>query len=66
MNVRLFNMQGYELNVDLHYDAEGTDIIDMTGKALLDGEQLGTVEFREGAPVIVYPNGKEEIFESLY
>lgn len=68
VNFRLFNTQGYELNLDLAFasDEEGGDLTDITGKALLNGEQIGTVEFREGAPVIVYPNGDEEVFESLY
>lgn len=67
-NVRIFNSQGYELNLNLTFSSEeeGGSIAGLTGKALLNGEQVGTVEFREGMPVIVYPNGNEEIFESLY
>lgn len=67
-NVSIFNSQGYELNLDLTFKSgeEGGSIADLTGKALLNGEQVGTVEYRGGMPVIVYPNGDEEIFESLY
>lgn len=67
-NVRIFNSQGYELNLNLTFSSEeeGGSIAGLTGKALLNGEQVGTVEYREGMPVIVYPNGNEEVFESLY
>ena len=67
-NVSIFNSQGYELNLDLTFksEEEGGSIAGLTGKALLNGEQVGTVEYRGGMPVIVYPNGDGEIFESLY
>lgn len=65
INLRFFNSQGYELNIQAQVDAH-RDLTDMTGKALLNGEQVGEVEYRRGFPVIVYPNGNEEIFESLF
>ncbi len=64
-NLRLFNAQGYELNVDLTFNAEG-DLDDLAGKALINGDEVGDVEFREGRPVLVFPNGDEETFESLF
>ncbi len=65
VNIRFFNSQGYELNVQTGLDDKG-EISITSGKALLNGEQVGSVELRRGLPVIVYPNGSEDIFESLF
>ena len=65
VDIRFFNSQGYELNIKTGLNEE-RDVSNVTGQALLNGEQVGTIEFRDGYPVIVYPNGDEETFESLF
>lgn len=64
LNLRFFNPQGYELKLTAAVDDAGEPII--TGDALIDGEVIGTVETRDGVPVIVYPSGDADEIESLY
>ncbi|WP_157209803.1 hypothetical protein [Marinimicrobium agarilyticum] len=63
LDLRLFNPQGYELKLNASTNEAGEPII--TGEALIDGEVIGTVESRDGVPVIVYPNGDANEVESL-
>lgn len=65
LNARFFNSLGYELAMSLQLDENG-NIVSLTGDALLNGEDIGDVTERSGAPVIVYPNGDEAEFETLF
>jgi len=63
LDLRFFNPQGYELKLNASTNEAGEPVI--TGEALIDGEVIGTVETRDGLPVIVYPNGDANEVESL-
>lgn len=66
LNARLFNAQGYELNLDVEFD-DKTEIKNLSGDALLNGESIGQVKLRDKKlPVIMYPSGDGDIVESLY
>lgn len=65
INARFFNTIGYELALQLALNEAG-DITAVTGDALLNGEDIGDVTTRNGMPVIVYPNGDETEFETLF
>lgn len=62
---RFFNPQGYELAINVALDEFG-EVIDVAGDAFINGEDIGDVELRAGAPVITYPNGEETIFETMF
>lgn len=63
LDLRFFNPQGYELKLNASSNEAGEPVI--TGEALINGEVIGTVETRDGLPVIVYPNGDANEVESL-
>ncbi|MCW8196760.1 hypothetical protein F6455_18360 [Proteobacteria bacterium 005FR1] len=64
VNLRLFNAQGYELNINA--TLSGGELNALDGEALIDGEAIGSLELRDGSmPFIVYPNGDETVMESL-
>lgn len=62
---RFFNPQGYELAVNVALDEFGV-MTGLTGDAFINGEDIGDVVLRAGAPVITYPNGSETVFETLF
>lgn len=62
---RFFNPQGYELAVNVVLNEFG-EMTGLTGDALINGEDIGDVTLRAGAPVITYPNGSETVFETLF
>lgn len=65
-HIQLFNAQGYELDIRVARAAD-TGAIELSGTASIEGEPIGHVERRaSGLPLIIYPNGNEEIIESLY
>lgn len=65
VTARIFNPQGYELTLNGQFDASG-NFTGVTGDALLNGEDIGDVETRNGIPMITYPNGDVTEFESLF
>lgn len=64
VSLEFWNPQGFSLK------AVGTESSDgeqsLTGDVYIDGEDIGDVTLRNGVPVIVYPNGDEDIFETLF
>ena len=64
VSLEFWNPQGFRL------EAVGTESVDgeqsLTGDVYIDGEDIGDVTLRNGVPVIVYPNGDEDIFETLF
>lgn len=38
----------------------------LSGNVYIDGEDIGDVTMRNGVPVIVYPKGDADIFETLF
>lgn len=64
LNLRFYNAQGYELAMTATF-TEG-EVSNLTGQALINGEEVGQVEWREGQPVLAYRNGDEVQVESLF
>ncbi|WP_027331199.1 hypothetical protein [Marinimicrobium agarilyticum] len=62
--LRFFNAQGYELAMTATF-TDG-EVSDLTGQALIDGDEVGQVEWREGQPVLVFQDGEETQIESLF
>lgn len=58
------NAQGYKLDLDIARDTDGA-VSGVIGSALIGSDKVGSVEMRNGIPVIVYPNGDVMMFESL-
>lgn len=64
IDLRFFNAQGYELAVTVTL-AHG-EVQDVSGRALINGEAVGEVQWRDGRPMLVFADGDENVFESLY
>lgn len=61
---RLFNNQGYELTFRVGLNSNG-DINGLSGDAILNGETIGQLQLRNRMPVIRYPNGQEDVINTL-
>lgn len=61
---RIFNSQGYELTFRVGLNTSG-DINSLAGDAILNGETIGQLQLRNSMPVIIYPNGSEDVINTL-
>ncbi|WP_100638180.1 hypothetical protein [Marinobacter salexigens] len=59
------NAEGYRLILAGSFDENGK-LSNLTGDAYVKDADIGDVEYREGRPVITYPNGTVTEFETLF
>ncbi len=69
VNVEFQNAEGYSLVLEPVFD-ENKELVDLTGKAMVNDSQVGTVALRNAGagrlPVIEYNDGSEAIVETLF
>lgn len=63
VSLRLFNAQGYELNIDISF--HDGELSRLSGTASINDETVGLLEMRGDLPFLVYPNGGQTVMESL-
>lgn len=62
--VRFYNAQGYELYLDVVFNAD--EVHHISGVASIDGKPVGEVEWRDGQPVLVFQDGDTTDIQSLF
>lgn len=62
--LRFTNAEGYDLVVNATF-TEGK-LSGFSGQALIDGERLGEVQWRDNRPVLVFTYGANSVIEPLY